>query len=121
MPTHIIFTNYKKKTPMASANSNPGNTSKARPAPAIVARAGFAPPGCWPVPVPAPATPDPPWAAAEDKATSTVSVVVETPVDVKVTGVTNFEIIMVVVDEMVEQSAPDFPEAQLVMTVADVL
>jgi hypothetical protein len=53
--------------------------------------------------------------------TSTVSVAVETPVDVKVTGVTNSEITMVVVDEMVEQSAPDFPGAQLVMTVADVL
>lgn len=113
---------------MASANNTPGTASKARPAPAIVARVVvFAPAGfCPPVPVPAPATPDAPWAAAEDKAlsagaTSTVSVVAYSFVVVNGTGVTNFDTTKVVVDEMVEQSAPDLPGAQLVITVADSL
>lgn len=50
-----------------------------------------------------------------------VSVVAYTFVVVKGTGVTNFDTTKVVVDEMVEQSAPDFPGAQVVMTVADAL
>lgn len=39
----------------------------------------------------------------------------------KGTGVTSFDTTKVVVDEIVEQSAPDWPAAQLVMTVDDAL